>query len=173
MSTKPSSNSHDSQLFCDTSPEVQHCFCKLSPGRQPKGPLKREGPEARILVILTKHNGTVIDQSVLIGYGINEFGRRELLGASVSLSEAEVYWRQFLESLQRRGLKGLKLVTSDDHSGLRSSLRFVFPSVLWQRCQFHMSQNAQHYAPRKHLCEEISSATKDSSGSVSEWRLSS
>ena len=108
-----------------------------------------------------RHNGTVIDQAVLIAYGINQFGKREFVGASVSLSEAEVHWRDFLESLQERGLGGLELITSDDHSGLRAALRSVFPAVLWQRCQFHMIQNAMHYAPKRNLREKIASAMKD------------
>jgi transposase-like protein len=108
-----------------------------------------------------RHSGTVIDQAVLVAYGINAFGRREILGASISLSEAEVHWRSFLESLQQRGLTGLQLITSDDHAGLKAALRSVFPSVAWQRCQFHMSQNAQHYAPKKHLREDIARAMRD------------
>ena len=113
------------------------------------------------LYLKVRHDGTVIDQAVLIAYGINHFGRREIVGTSVSLSEAEIHWRTFLESLQQRGLSGLELITSDDHSGLRAALRKVFPSVRWQRCQFHMSQNAQHYAPKKHLREEIAYAMRD------------
>lgn len=108
-----------------------------------------------------RHNGTVIDQSVLIAYGVNLFGKREIIGASISLSEAEVHWREFFESLQKRGLSGVQLMTSDDHPGLRSARRAVFPSVPWQRCQFHMSQNAQHYAPNKHMREEIAMAMRD------------
>jgi len=113
------------------------------------------------LYLKVRHNGTVIDQSVLIAYGINVFGKREIVGASISLSEAEVHWRTFLEGLQQRGLSGLELITSDDHAGLRAALRSVFPSVRWQRCQFHLSQNAQHYAPKKHLRAEIAGAMKD------------
>jgi transposase-like protein len=113
------------------------------------------------LYLKVRHNGTVIDQAVLIAYGINPSGRREILGTCTSLSEAEVHWRTFLESLQRRGLKGLELITSDDHSGLRAALRQVFPSVKWQRCQFHMSQNAQHYAPKAHLRDDIAGTMKD------------
>lgn len=105
--------------------------------------------------IKVRRNGSVMDQAVLVAYGINLFGRREILGASVSLSEAEVHWRQFLESLQRRGLSGIKLITSDDHAGLRAALRTIFPTTLWQRCQFHLSQNAQAYAPKKHMRLEI------------------
>lgn len=113
------------------------------------------------IYLKVRHNGTVIDQSVLIAYGVNEKGYREILGASTSLGEAEVHWRQFLEKLAVRGLRGLELITSDSHSGLIAALRAVFPSVPWQRCQFHMSQNAQQYAPIKHLRGEIASAMRD------------
>jgi len=64
-----------------------------------------------------RHNGTVRNQSVFIAYGVNAFGRREILGASISLSEAEVHWREFLKSLVLRGLTGVRLITSDDHTG--------------------------------------------------------
>jgi transposase-like protein len=113
------------------------------------------------IYLKVRHCGTVIDQAVLIAYGINQFGKREILGCSVGLSEAEVHWRTFLESLQKRGLIGLELVTSDDHAGLRAALRSVFPSVPWQRCQFHMSQNAQHYVAKQHLRQEVAGAMKD------------
>ena len=108
-----------------------------------------------------RHTGTVINQSVLIAYGINNEGKREIIGASTSLSEAEVHWRTFLESLVKRGLNGLELITSDDHAGLQKARQKVFPSVPWQRCQFHMSQNAQSYAPKKSLKEPIGQAMRD------------
>ena len=108
-----------------------------------------------------RNGGTVIDQPILTAYGVNTSGKREVLGISVSLSEAEVHWRTFIESLQTRGLSGLELITSDDHCGLRAALRRVFPSVPWQRCQFHMSQNAQSYAPKKHLRESIAEGMRD------------
>ncbi len=69
----------------------------------------------------------------------------------VSLSEAEVHWSAFLESLVSRGLHGLTGITSDAHSGLKAALRAVFPSVPWQRCQFHFQQNAQAYVPKKSM----------------------
>jgi transposase-like protein len=72
-------------------------------------------------------------------------------GVSVALSEAEVHWRDFLASLQQRGLCGLQLLVSDDHAGLAAARRAVFPSVAWQRCQFHLQQNAQAYVPRLEL----------------------
>ncbi|WP_407896872.1 transposase, partial [Ferrigenium sp. UT5] len=62
--------------------------------------------------------------------------------------EAEVHWRSFLDSLVRRGLCGVKLIVSDDHAGLKAARRAVFPSVPWQRCQFHLQQNARAYVAR-------------------------
>lgn len=112
------------------------------------------------LYIKVRREGTVIDQAVLVAYGVNAHGKREVLGASVSLSEAEVHWREFLTSLQKRGLSGVQLVTSDDHAGLRAALRSVFPSTPWQRCQFHLAQNAQAYAPKKYMRTEIAEAMR-------------
>ena len=99
------------------------------------------------IYLKVRHNGTVIDQAGVIAYGVNKGGKREILGVSMELSEAEVHWRSFFESLRNRGLCGVRLLVSDDHSGLRSAMRTVFPGIPWQRCQFHMTQNAQHYAP--------------------------
>lgn len=113
------------------------------------------------LYLKVRHSGTVINQSVLIAYGVNAFGRREILGASVSLSEAEVHWRQFLESLTKRGLTGVELFISDSHTGLTGALRAIFPSVPWQRCQFHMMQNAMKYAPKKALLSPIIETMRD------------
>ena len=63
--------------------------------------------------IKVRREGSVIDQAVLVAYGINLFGKREVLGTSVSLSEAEPHWRHFLEGLQKRGLSGVRLITSE------------------------------------------------------------
>ena len=112
-----------------------------------------------------RHNGTVIDMAMLLAYGINPEGKREVLGASISLSEAEVHWREFLQSLQKRGLRGVKLIISDDHSGLKKARMGVFPSVPWQRCQFHLAQNAQSYAPKKSMRQEIGEAVRSIFGS--------
>lgn len=108
-----------------------------------------------------RHNGMVIDQATLIAYGVNKEGKREIIGASTSLSEAEVHWRDFLESLVKRGINGIKLIISDDHFGLRKARQKVFPSVPWQRCQFHMSKNAQSYASKLSLKEPIAQAMRD------------
>ena len=102
-----------------------------------------------------RHGGHVIDNAVLIAYGIDCEGVRHVLGISVSLSEAEVHWREFLESLVTRGLYGLEYIVSDAHAGLKAARQAVFPSVLWQRCQFHLQQNAQAYVPKKSMKKEV------------------
>lgn len=102
-----------------------------------------------------RHGGTVVDCAVLLAMGINTDGKRELLGASVALSEAEVHWRDFLQDLAARGLYGVRLFVSDDHAGLKAARAAVFPAVAWQRCQFHLQQNAGHYVPRKGLKKPV------------------
>lgn len=92
--------------------------------------------------------GRLVDCAVLVAVGITADGKRRVLGVSVALSEAEVHWRAFLDSLIRRGLKGVKLIVSDDHAGLKAARRATLPSVPWQRCQFHLQQNAQSYVTR-------------------------
>ena len=102
-----------------------------------------------------RHGGRVIDCAVLIALGIAPDGKRTILGLSVALSEAEVHWRDFLQSLQQRGLCSLQLLVSDDHAGLAAARRAVFPSLPWQRCQFHLQQNAQAYVPRLELRAQV------------------
>jgi putative transposase len=104
-----------------------------------------------------RHGGSVVSCAVLIAVGVNPEGHRVLLGVSVSLSEAEVHWREFLAGLQDRGLHGVKLVVSDDHAGLRAARESRFAGVPWQRCQFHLQQNAGHYAPRIAMRSEVAS----------------
>ena len=95
-----------------------------------------------------REGGHLIDCAVLVAVGVTADGLRRVLGVSVALSEAEVHWRAFLDSLTRRGLKGIKLIVSDDHAGLKAARRAALPSVPWQRCQFHLQQNAQAYVTR-------------------------
>ncbi len=103
-----------------------------------------------------RHGGSVIDCAVLVAMGVREDdGKRMLLGVSVSLSEAEVHWRKFLEGLRQRGLEVTKMITSDDHAGLRAARRAVFPNLPWQRCQFHLQQNAQAYVPNVALRPQV------------------
>ena len=95
-----------------------------------------------------RQGGQVLDAAVLIACGVDAKGHRDILGCSVSLSEAEVHWRVFLSELKDRGLYGIEFIVSDDHAGLQASRKAVFPSVPWQRCQFHLQQNAGHYVPK-------------------------
>jgi transposase-like protein len=108
--------------------------------------------EVRYLIVDARYekvriDGIVRDATILSAIGIGPDSRRSLLGVSVTLSEAEVHWRAFLDSLVRRGLRGIQLITSDDHAGLGAVRRAVFGGVSWQRCQFHLAQNAIHHAP--------------------------
>jgi len=95
-----------------------------------------------------RQNGNVISCAVLIAIGVNEDGRRTVLGVSCRLSEAELHWREFLTSLQERGLHGVKMIVSDDHAGLKAARTARFSGIPWQRCQFHLQQNAQAHVPR-------------------------
>jgi putative transposase len=102
-----------------------------------------------------REDGHVRDLAILSAVGVNSAGKREILGVSVSLSEQEVHWRTFLESLKQRGLGGVQLVTSDDHGGLRAARLAIFGGIPWQRCQFHLQQNAQAYVPHKEMQTEV------------------
>lgn len=102
-----------------------------------------------------RHAGSVVPCAVLIAIGVNDLGKRSVLGVSVSLSEAEVHWREFLASLQDRGLHGVKYIVSDDHKGLKTARESRFPGVPWQRCQFHLMQNAMAYVPKVAMRKEV------------------
>ena len=99
--------------------------------------------------------GKVDTAAVLIASGVGTDGKRQILGVSVSLSEHESHWRAFFKSLVARGLTGIHLITSDAHSGLQAARQAVFGGVPWQRCQFHLQQNAQAYVPRQEMRTEV------------------
>ena len=100
-------------------------------------------------------DGSVRDCAVLIAIGVLPSGNRSVLGVSVSLSEAEVHWREFLSSLKKRGMHGVKFVVSDAHEGLQAARKAIMPSVPWQRCQFHLMQNAMHHVTKVDLRKQI------------------
>ena len=102
-----------------------------------------------------RNNGAVVSSAVLVAIGVSETGTRQILGTSVAISEQEAHWRDFLKQLQARGLHGVKLFISDAHEGLKAARRAVFPSVPWQRCQFHLQQNAQSYVPKLELKKKV------------------
>jgi transposase-like protein len=100
------------------------------------------------------------DAAVLIALGVDKAGKRQILGVSIALSEAEVHWRTFLKSLVERGLSGVRLLVSDDHAGLGAARRAVFGSVSWQRCQFHLQQNAQAYVTKQEQKAPLAAALR-------------
>lgn len=97
-------------------------------------------------------DGVVRDCATLIAHGIRRGdGKRMILGVSCALSEAEVHWRKFLVRLKERGIGIPDQVTSDAHTGLRAALKAAFNASPWQRCQFHLQQNAGHLITKQEL----------------------
>lgn len=89
--------------------------------------------------------GRVVSVAVIVAVGANSAGRREILGMTIGASEAETFWTEFLRSLARRGLRGVKLVISDSHEGIKAAVSRVF-SATWQRCRVHFARNALAHA---------------------------
>ena len=118
-------------------------------------------PEIRYLILDATYykvriDGTVRDCATLIAIGVRrDDGKRMILGVSCALSEAEVHWREFLTGLKERGIGISDMVTSDAHTGLRAALRASFNATPWQRCQFHLQQNAQNYVTKQHLKSKV------------------
>ncbi|MFH1616314.1 MAG: IS256 family transposase [Planctomycetota bacterium] len=108
-----------------------------------------------------RHGGSVVSCAVLVAVGLDTDGRRTILGTSVSLSEAEPHWREFLKSLQDRGLHGVRYVVSDDHDGLKAALDARMPGVPWQRCQCHLQRNAMAYVPKVSMRKDVASDIRD------------
>lgn len=102
-----------------------------------------------------RQDGQIRDAAILIASGVDLLGKRHILGVSVSLSEQEVHWRTFMKSLVARGLSGVELITSDAHEGLKAARKAVFGGVPWQRCQFHLQQNASQYVPNQAMKKEV------------------
>jgi transposase-like protein len=108
-----------------------------------------------------RHAGAVVRCAVLIALGVRQDGKRSCLGVSVSLSEAEVHWREFLRSLQERGLHGVRYIVSDDHAGLKAALSGRFAGTPWHRCQFHICQDAMQYVPKLEMRKEVGADLRD------------
>lgn len=107
-----------------------------------------------------RHGGAVVPCAVLTAIGVMPDGKRAVLGCSVAMSEAEPHWRKFLESLLARGMRGVKLVVSDDHAGLKAARSATLSGIPWQRCQFHTIRNAMAHAPKVSMRAEISQDLK-------------
>lgn len=97
-----------------------------------------------------RENSRIISKAFMIAYGTNAEGHREILGFGVYAKESSATWTDFLLSLKKRGLTGLLMITSDAHEGILNAIGKVFPTVPWQRCQFHFSRNITDKAPKKY-----------------------
>jgi len=94
-----------------------------------------------------RQNGRIVSVAVIVAVGVNSDGRREVLGMDIGPSEAEPFWTAFLRKLARRGLRGVKLVISDAHDGLKAAIAKVLCAT-WQRCRVHFMRNALAHAGR-------------------------
>jgi transposase-like protein len=97
--------------------------------------------------VKVRRNGRIVSVAVIVAVGVNADGRREVLGLDIGPSEAEPFWVDFLRKLARRGLRGVKLVISDAHEGLKAAIAKVL-SATWQRCRVHFMRNALAHAGR-------------------------
>ena len=95
--------------------------------------------------VKVRQNGRIVSVAVIVAVGVNADGRREILGMDIGPSEAETFWTAFLRKLARRGLRGVKLVISDAHEGIKAAVSKVF-NATWQRCRVHFMRNALAYA---------------------------
>ena len=92
-----------------------------------------------------RQSGRIVSVAVIIAVGVNGDGRREVLGMDVGPSEAEPFWTEFLRKLARRGLRGIKLVISDAHEGIKAAVAKVLHAS-WQRCRVHFMRNVLAHA---------------------------
>jgi transposase-like protein len=99
--------------------------------------------------IKVRDGARTVSKAVLVAYGVSDEGQREVLGVEVADSEMEMAWRHFIERLVKRGLKGVLLVISDAHTGLKNAIRAVLNGVTWQRCRVHFMRNVLAKTPKK------------------------
>jgi putative transposase len=98
--------------------------------------------------VKVRQNGRIVPVAVIVAVGVNSAGRREVLGMDVGPSEAETFWTAFLRKLARRGLRGVKLVISDAHEGIKAAVAKVLHAT-WQRCRVHFMRNVLAHAGRQ------------------------
>lgn len=117
-------------------------------------------------------NGVVVPMATFIVTGVLEDGHRAILAVDSDVSENEVHWRRVLTSLVERGMRGVRLIVSDSHDGLRAAREAALPGVPWQRCQMHLQQNAQAYVTKASLRSEVASDIRSvfNAGSLDEAR---
>jgi putative transposase len=100
------------------------------------------------IYLKVREGGRIQSRGLLIAIGVNEEGRREIIGFHVANSESESSWGEFFSSLKERGLKNVHLITSDDHNGLVKAAKKHFQGATWQRCQTHFSRNMLDHTPK-------------------------
>ena len=117
-------------------------------------------------------NGVVVSTATFIVTGVLEDGHRAILAVDSDVSENEVHWRRVLSSLIERGMRGVRLIVSDSHDGLRAAREATLPGIPWQRCQMHLQQNAQAHVTKAALRPEVASDIRSvfSAGSLDEAR---
>jgi putative transposase len=98
--------------------------------------------------VKVRQEGRIVSVAVIIAVGANADGRREVLGLEIGASEAEPFWTAFLRKLRQRGLKGVKLIISDAHEGIKAAVTKMF-SASWQRCRVHFMRNVLAHAGRQ------------------------
>ena len=124
--------------------------------------------------VKVRQSGRIVSVAVIVAVAVNSAGRREVLGLSIGASEAETFWTDFLRSLARRGLRGVKLVISDAHEGLKAAVAKVLHAG-WQRCRVHFMRNALAYAGksgRRVVAAFIATAfaQEDAEAARGQWR---
>jgi putative transposase len=98
--------------------------------------------------VKVRESGRIVSVAVIVAVGVNSDGRREVLGMDIGPSEAETFWTEFLRKLARRGLRGVKLVISDAHEGIKTAVAKVLHAS-WQRCRVHFMRNVLAHAGRQ------------------------
>jgi len=113
-------------------------------------PLEGEWPYVWLdaTYLKVRQDGRIVSVAAIIAVGVNGDGRREVLGMTIGASEAETFWTDFLRSLARRGLRGVKLVISDAHEGLKAAIAKVL-NASWQRCRVHFMRNVLAHAGKQ------------------------
>ncbi|MBM3642247.1 MAG: IS256 family transposase [Alphaproteobacteria bacterium] len=124
--------------------------------------------------VKVRQNGRIVSVAVIIATGVNADGRREVLGMDTGSSEAEAFWTDFLRELRRRGLRGVKLVISDAHEGLKTAVAKIMHAS-WQRCRVHFMRNALAHAGksgRRVVSALIGTAfaQEDAEAAKTQWR---
>jgi transposase-like protein len=124
--------------------------------------------------VKVRQNGRIVSVAVIIAVGVNSDGRREVLGMDIGPSEAEPFWTAFLRKLARRGLRGVKLVISDAHEGIKGAVAKVL-NATWQRCRVHFMRNVLAHAGRQgrrvvSAFIATAFAQDDAEGARAQWR---